>query len=432
MSYLFKNANVLSTENGKFKYLKNAFLGVSDGKIDYIGLQRPSKQYSEEKDMYDKMLIPGLVNTHGHAAMTLLRGIGNDLPLMDWLHIIWPIEDSLKEEDFVNGTNMAILEMLACGTTSYSDMYFRPIATLKCVGESGIKANITRVVMGGDENTDYKTYINRVQSLELFKDYHNAFDGRLKVDFSVHAEYTMSQHIAQNWADEILNIDNARLQIHLSETENEQKECIVRHNMTPAQWFESLGFFNIPCYAAHCVWLTDSDMEILKKHNVTAVHNPSSNLKLGSGFAPVVKMAEMGINISLGTDGAASNNNLNMFEEMHLASIIHNGYLQNPVVMNPDYVLQMATVNGAKAQGRSNTGSLEVGMDADIVAVNLDAPHMVPNVNPQALLCYSAQGSDVTMTMVNGKILYENGEYKTMDKEKIFAEFKKSVNSIVK
>ncbi|NCC65667.1 MAG: hypothetical protein EOM15_13540 [Spirochaetia bacterium] len=160
---------------------------------------------------------------------------------------------------------------------------------------------------------------------------------------------------------------------------------------------------------------------------MSVVHNPESNMKLGSGFAPIPRMLDLGINVAIGTDGAASNNNLNMFEEMHLASVIHNGYTNNPVIMSPATILTMATENGAALQGRSDTGSLEVGKKADIVAINLDAPHMQPNLNPLALLVYSAQGSDVVMTMVDGTILYEDGEYHTMDKDKIMHEYKKSV-----
>ncbi|NLK06028.1 MAG: amidohydrolase family protein, partial [Spirochaetales bacterium] len=210
----------------------------------------------------------------------------------------------------------------------------------------------------------------------------------------------------------------------------EHEGCIERYGMTPVQWFEERGYFRIPTYAAHCVWCTEDDLRILRKHNVSVVHNPESNMKLGSGFAPIPRMLELGINVALGTDGAASNNNLNMFEEMHLASVIHNGYTLDPVIMKPETVLSMATVNGACVQGRPDTGTLEVGKKADIVAVNLDAPHMKPSLNLMALLVYSAQGSDVTMTMVDGKILYEDGEYRTLDKEKIYAEFEQSVKRL--
>ncbi|KAF5028122.1 5-methylthioadenosine/S-adenosylhomocysteine deaminase [anaerobic digester metagenome] len=197
--------------------------------------------------------------------------------------------------------------------------------------------------------------------------------------------------------------------------------------MTPVRWLEERGFFRIPTYAAHCVWCTEDDLQVLKQYDVSVVHNPESNMKLGSGFAPVLRMLELGINVALGTDGAASNNNLNMFEEMHLASVIHKGYTNNPVIMDPATILKMATINGAKLQGRFDTGTLEVGKRADLVAVDMDKPHMQPNLNPLSLLVYSAQGSDVSLTMVDGRVLYENGEYLTMDKERIYREFADSV-----
>ena len=431
MSVLFKNAKILATVDGSFKVLDGAYLGVSGKKINYIGTSRPSLKYDSEKDMYGKLLMPGLVNGHAHSAMNLLKGIGSDLPLQEWLNTIWPVEGRMREQELVSGMEMVVLEMLACGTTSFSDMYLKPMITQKVIGESGIKADLCRVVMGGDENTDYVTFQNRVEAIAFHRDFDNAFDGRLHVDWSVHAEYTIADKIAKSWGAEIQTL-GGRLHIHLSETKTEHDNCVQKRGITPAAWFDKLGFFNVPTYAAHCVWVTDDDLAIMKDKGVTAVHNPSSNMKLGSGFAPVQKMLDMGVNVALGTDGSASNNNVNMFEEIHLASVIHNGYHNDPTIMKPADVIRMATVNGAKAQGRPDTGSLEVGKCADIIAINLDAPHLVPDNDTLALIAYSAQASDVCMTMVDGKILYENGEYLTMDRDRIFHDYKKSCEFLAK
>ena len=431
MSILFRNAKIIATENGKYKVLENAFLGVDGKFIDYIGTEKPEKTYDSEKDMYGKLLMPGLVNCHAHTAMNLLSGLGNDLPLMDWLHMLWPLEDKMRDEDFTSGMEMAVLEMLACGTTSFSDMYWRPMITQKVIGESGIKADITRVMMGGGPDVDYLTYPNRTESLEFFKTFDRAYDGRLHADWSVHAEYTIDEKFAQRWAEEIQGL-GGRLHIHLSETKSEHEQCIASKGKTPARWFNDLGFFNVPTYAAHCVWVSDEDMDLMLEKGVTPVHNPTSNLKLGSGFAPIPKMRDKGLRIALGTDGSASNNNVNMFEEMHMASVIHNGYLNDPTVMKPETVIKMATLNGALAQGRPDTGSLETGKKADIIALNLDAPHLVPDHDTLALVTYSAQASDVCMTMVDGKILYENGEYLTMDRDRIFHDYQKSVDYLFK
>ncbi len=431
MSILFKNAKILTTVNDDFETIENGYLGVDGKTINYIGKERPSFSYTEEKDMYNKLFLPGLVNSHGHSAMNLLRGLGSGLPLDEWLHHLWPIEDIMRDEDFLSGMEMAVLEMLAGGTTSFCDMYMRPMVTQSVIEKSGIKADLTRVVMGGDDSTDYLKFLNRNESIEFYKTFNGAFDDRLHVDWSVHAEYTINERIASLWADEI-NTLGGRLHIHLSETQKERMECIERHGKSPVKWFNDLGFFNIPCYAAHSVWVDDEDLEIMKEKGVSPVHNPSSNLKLGSGFAPVKKMLELGLNVGLGTDGSASNNNLDMFEEMHIAALISSGYLRDPTALKAGDVLKMATENGAHLQGRDNTGSLAVGKDADIIAIDLDKPHLVPDWDTIALVIYSAHASDVVMTMVDGKILYENGEYLTLDRESIFSSYKKSVERLGK
>ncbi|MCF0262321.1 MAG: amidohydrolase [Sphaerochaetaceae bacterium] len=431
MSLLFKNATVVATENNEFKVLENAYLGVEGSVISYIGADKPKKDFDCVQDMSGKILLPGFINCHGHSAMVLLRGLGSDLELQSWLNLIWPIEDRMTEEDFKNGMKLAMLEMIASGTTSFSDMYMRPAYTKSAVEESGMKANLTRVFMGGDASTDYKSYPNRIEALDFFKNYNGAFDDRLRVDFSIHAEYTTCEHLVRDFANEIRPIKGARCHIHMSETKFEHEECIRKYGKTPAAWFNDLGLFDVPTYAAHCVWVTEGDMDIMKAKGVSAVHNPESNMKLGSGFAPIPRMLEKGLNVALGTDGAASNNNLNFMEEIHMASVIHNGYNANATIMKPEQVLKMATINGAKLQGRDDTGSLEVGKKADIVAIDTRAPHMFPNFNPLALVTYSAQASDVCMTMVNGKILYKDGEFLTLDKEKILYENQKSVKRLL-
>ena len=426
MSILFKDAKIIATENGSFKVLKDAYLGVDGAFINYIGTEKPKRAYDEEVDMHDKLLMPGLVNCHAHSAMNLLKGVGSDLPLQEWLSdAVWPLEAKMREKDFKVGMEMVILEMLAGGTTSFSDMYFMPMLTQVCIGESGIKADLTRVVMGGDENTDYLSFPNRVESIEFHKQYDGAYDDRLHVDWCIHGEYTIADHIAENWANEIQKL-GGRFHTHLSETRREHEGCIAKRGITPTKWYSNLGFFNLPSYAAHCVWCTDEDLQILKEKGVTIVHNPTSNMKLGSGFAPIQKALDMGINVALGTDGSSSNNNVNMFEEMHLAAVLHNGYNCDPTIMKPESVIKMATIAGAKAQGRFDTGSLEVGKKADIIAINLDAPHMVPDYDSLALVTYSAQASDVCMTMVDGRVLYKDGEYVTMDRDRIFREYMKS------
>lgn len=430
MKTLFKNADILLFENGIYNVLKGAFLAVDGDRISYIGKTEPDGKFDSVRDMTGRLLMSGFYNCHNHCPMVLLRGVGSDLPLNEWLFDkVFPIEDKLTAEEIYAGTNLALLEMLACGTVSFSDMYFEPQVTAKAVAEAGMKANITRPVQSFDPNEEPQDSFRIAQSLELYDEWNKAENGRILIDFSIHAEYTCTEKIARAYSEEC-NKRGGLMHIHLSETVKEHNECKAKYGKTPTQWFNDLGAFDSRAFAAHCVTLEDSDMEIILNKGVNVVHNPSSNMKLGSGFARVQKMLGMGINVALGTDGAASNNNLDMMEEMHLASIIHNGFMQDATVMNADTVIKMATRNGAILQGRDDCGELKVGNKADIIAISLDAPHLRPVIDEKALITYSAQSSDVCMTMVDGKILYENGEYLTLDKEKIYYDIEKAVKKL--
>lgn len=430
MSILFKNCKLLlrseNTDGSPAYRAEDGFLGVEGKTIDYIGTQRPEKQYSEEKDLAGNLLMPGLSNAHGHAAMTLVRGVGSDLSLQDWLFgSIVPIEDRMTPEQVVFGTQYAILEMLACGTTVYADMYSFPVECAQAAAESGIKANIPRPLICFDPRMEAEDCDRIQETPAMFRAIDGMGDGRVLADFCMHSEYLTTEKTVRRYA-EMCREFGARMQVHLSETKKEHDECIARHGLTPMAYFEKLGVLDSPTYAAHCVWCTDEDLDIAAKHGVTIAHNATSNLKLGSGFAPIPQALKKGIRVALGTDGCASNNNLNMWEEMHLAAIVHKGHTGDPTVVSPHQVLDMATRNGCLAMGRTNSGMLEEGRDADLICVDLNALHMQPALDIPALLVYSAQGSDVLMTMVDGNILYEKGEFLTMDREKIAAGFRKS------
>lgn len=430
MKTLFKNADILLYENGIYNVIKSAFLAVDGERISYIGKSKPDGNFDTVKDMSGKLLMSGFYNCHNHCPMVLLRGVGSDLPLNEWLfNKVFPIEDKLTADEIYTGTNLALLEMLASGTVSFSDMYFEPQVTAKAVADAGMKANLTRPVQSFDPTEEPKDSFRIAQSLELYDSWNNAADGRILIDFSIHAEYTCTEKIARAYSEEC-NKRGGLMHIHLSETVKEHNECKEKYGKTPTLWFNDLGAFDSKAFAAHCVTLEDSDMEIILAKNVNVVHNPTSNMKLGSGFSRVQKMLDMGINVALGTDGAASNNNLDMMEELHLASIIHNGYNQDATIMNADTVIRMATLNGAKLQGRDDCGELKVGNRADIIAISLDRPHLRPIIDEKALITYSAQSSDVCMTMVDGKILYENGDYLTLDKEKIYYDIEKAVKKL--
>lgn len=427
MKTLFKNA-LIYTSNGDV----TGYLAVEDAVISYIGEARPDGEYDCEKDMSGKLLLPGLVNCHTHTPMTLLRGLGTDLPLQTWLFdTIFPVEGRLTTEDIVAGTELALLEMLGTGTTSFTDMYFSPDAMAETILHSGIKANISQHVQAFDSGNTYAATAAARRMEELYKNFHGEGGGRILVDACLHAEYTcFSEEVAQGVAA-FAKDNDLHMHVHLSETASEHKDCMARHGgLTPAGWFEKMGVFDVPCTASHCVWATPEDRKIFRRHGVTVAHNPTSNLKLGSGFAPIPELLEEGVNVSLGTDGTASNNNLNMLEEIHLASIIHDGHRGDPRVITARQAIDMATVNGARAQGRMDTGTLETGKRADMIAIDMDRPHLFPNLDTAGLVAYAAQGGDVCMTMVDGKILYENGEYLTLDREKIMADARAAVKRL--
>ena len=280
---------------------------------------------AEVVDVTGKLLLPGLVNAHTHAAMTLLRGVGTDLPLQRWLFdSVFPVEGRMTAEDIRAGTALALLEMLACGTTSFSDMYFFPWEAAELVAVCGIKANLCYPVQAFDPVEPYEKNESARKLERFYKDWHAA-EGRIRVDGCLHAEYTCNPHVAAGTAAWCRQ-NGVRMHIHLSETKSEHDTCIEKYGKTPAAWMNDLGVFDVPCAAAHCVWVTAEDRALLREKNVSVIHNPTSNMKLGSGFAPVPELLAEGINVALGTDGAASNNNLNMLEELHLAAILHNGY----------------------------------------------------------------------------------------------------------
>lgn len=426
MKRLLKGGDILAWKNDGFVCLKNGYLGIDGDRIDYIGAEPPKQAYDEVRNMAGKLLLPGLANGHTHTGMSLLRGLGNDLPLHKWLFdTVFPVEDRLTDEDLRIGMELSMLEMIASGTTAFTDMYMGAAYCAPAILASGMKANLCRPLQSFDPDEEPMTCRRMREMLALYEEWNGAGDGRIMVDFSVHAEYTCTERMVRAAAQEAQK-RGAGMHIHLSETAAEQQNCIEKYGQSPAQWFDKLGAFSGRAYAAHGVWLTAEDRALLKARGVTVVHCPESNLKLGSGVADVPAMIGSGMTVALGTDGAASNNNLNMMEEMHLAALLHKGVHRDPTVLPMSEVLKMATVNGAKLQGRTDTCVLAVGKKADVVAVDMDQPHLVPCIDPLSNLLYAARATDVYMTMVDGRILYENGTFLTLDQERILWEARRA------
>lgn len=429
MKILLKHADILVLKNGNWNTVKDAYLGIDQDLICWLSDSRPVDPFDVEKDLRGKLIIPGFINCHCHSPMVFLRGIGSDLNLHDWLYQhIFPTEANWTDDAIRSATKLALLEMVSGGITSFSDMYYHCEQIIEEVCTAGMKANITRSTQGRPD-LPYSKNTDCQEGIALFDRFQNYNNGKIKIDFCIHAEYTNTPETIKAYS-QVCFERGGRMHIHLSETDKEQRACIEKYGMTPAALFEKLGTFRSPTTAAHCVWVTDEDIDILKANGVSPVHCPSSNMKIGSGFAPIQKMLDRGLNVTLGTDGAASNNNLNMLEELHIASIIHNGFTGDPTIVKPGDLLKMATINGAKLQGRSDTGILEVGKKADLAVIDFDKPHMIPAFDYPAMLAYSAQDSDVYMTMVDGKILYEAGEYKTLDAEWIKAEARSALKTL--
>ena len=372
------------------------------------------------------LLISGFYNAHGHSAMTALRGYADDLPLKEWLfEKIFPAEDKLTDEIVYNASMLAIAEMIAGGTVSFSDMYFFMDQTAKAVIESGIKANLCRGFTSGTD-TDMQNDYRFAESKKLVADYNGYDDGRIIGEMCVHAEYTNADHAVAAVA-EYAKENGLGIQIHASETRSEHFDCIAKRGKTPMEWFDSLGILDVPVTAAHCVWVNNSDIELMARKKVNAVHCPISNLKLASGVMRINALINGGVNVALGTDGASSNNKLDMIREMQTAAILHKGVNLDPLAMPAKQIYEIATKNGAVAQRRNDCGEIAVGKRADLVLINCEAINNLPLYDPYSMLAYSAAASDVIMTMVDGRVLYSNGEYKTIDVEKIKAEAKGSL-----
>ena len=416
MKTILKNVTLLP-ETGYAE--GNWHITIENKRIASITKDLPDTVGAEVIDAKGNLLIPGFYNAHCHAAMTLFRGYGEDLPLQRWLEErIFPAEDRLNYENLTVATRLAIAEMLKGGIVSFSDMYMFEDAVAEVVLETGVKANLSRALVSFSPDANIASDSRFAEAKALVEKYQNADDERVKVDFSLHAEYTNLPHyIAQ--VSEYTAANGLRMHLHVSETEKEHNECIARHGKTPTKLFYDLGTLNTPTLAAHCVWVSDEDIAILAEKQVSVVHNPVSNLKLGSGVMPLGKMISAGINVCLGTDGVASNNRLDVLREMQTAAILHKGVLLDPTATTASQMPKLATRNGALAQGRTDCGEIRIGARADLVLIDRNSIHNMPCFDDYAMLCYSAERSDVLLTMVDGRILYQNGTYTLIDEERL-------------
>lgn len=375
--------------------------------------------FSEDKviDGKDKLVIPGLINCHTHSYMSFMRNVADDLSFMDWLFgTIDPIEQQMTDEDTYWGANLAIIEMMKSGTTCFNDMQMNIHQTTRAVKESGMRAVVCRGLVGsGNDEAGQSRLRQAYEERDAAKDC-----DRLTFKLGPHAPYTCDDAFLKIVAEEAKK-ENMGIHTHLSESESEISQIQEKYGCTPIALAEKCGIFDVPAIVAHCVQVTDEDIDILKKKNVSVVTNPASNMKLGNGFAPVARMLEKGVNVCLGTDGAASNNCLNMFHELSLLTLIHKGTGRTPQCISAKEGFRIATINGARARGlEKEIGSIEVGKKADLAILDLNTPSLTPRNNLIAGLSYSANGSEVDTVIINGQVTMEGRKILTMDEALVY------------
>lgn len=424
MALWIRDTNVLTLEGGPL--LEHHDVYIEGNRIAKI---LPTGQVfdAQEIDGRGCILLPGLVNAHTHAGMSIFRNYGNDVDLMCWLEdYIWPLEDQLTPDDIYWASLLSIAEMLRTGTTCFADMYFSMDRVALAVKESGIRAQLSRGMSAPDPDG---SKVREVR--ELAEDWDGQADGRIRIAVGPHAIYTMTTSYFEELRDlaEELQLP---LHVHLAETMKEWKDCQEGHGMSPTAYLDSLGILKEDTLLAHCVWMSDEDLQILKKRGSTPVFNPSSNMKLASGFQRTEKMLQMGIPVALGTDGASSNNNLNLFNEMRIGSLIAKGITEDPKALTAEETLQMATRAGAKALGFPEVGVIREGALADLILVKEEELWQWPPADPYATLVYSTYGNDVTHTIVDGKLLYEKGEFLTLDIDRIKSEVEQRKKRLMK
>jgi len=426
MNILFRNAKVIPMTDDSSEHLIwfIAHVAVSGDTIVGVGDLPEGFLPDETIDAKDHILMPGLVNCHTHLAMSLFRGMAEDMTLMSWLQdVIWPAEAKHTDETIRIANEMALAEMIRSGTTSFLDMYFKQ----EILGELLIKTKMRGVLSRAVLSVENKTRQNLDENIALKGRFADHSRGLISVFVSAHAPYTVNDDDMRMVRDAALEHDMG-LNIHISETNEELMNYKERYHKTPVAYLRDLGLFQAHTLAAHCVHITDDDINILYENDVCVSHNPTANLKLASGIAPLKKMLEKGITVGLGTDGVANNNNMSLFHEMRLAALLQKGIHGDATAIPVKQVLSMATVQGAKALKLQKIGQIAVGNRADLILIDSKQIHMKPGLYPPTDVVYAAGSQDVTHTMVNGEFLMKDRRLCTIDEEQLIARAHKAAS----
>jgi len=418
MTTLIRNCTAVLMDDAR-TVLKNAWVAVEGANIVSVGAARPAGTFDREIDGGGNVLMPGFVNSHTHVPMTAMRGYGGGHDLQDWLNnYIFPTEARWDDRAVRACADLGLAEMIASGVTCICDMYMHTQTVAQAVADAGISANLgVGAVFFGEKFSEAACADCKNQEA-LFRAWHGYDSGRILVDSSLHAEYTSSEDLVR-WIADFAKSNGLGVNVHVSETRKEHEECKARRGgLTPIRYLEKCGVLDVRTTAAHCVWTDEADWAVMARHGVTCVHNPASNLKLGSGVAPVPAMRRAGVNVALGTDGVSSHNATDLFFDLKLAAMLHNGVNHDPMAMTAWDALELATVNGGAALGRK-TGRIAPGYAADLILVDFDRPNNFPCHDAVENLVFSAHGADVVMNMARGRVIYQNGDFLTIDMAKV-------------
>lgn len=422
MKILIKNIEEIYSPNSKVK--QNQFLLIENNIIKQINSMDKIDQIKEYDHLIDaegKIALPGFINTHTHAAMTLMRAYADDMPLDKWLqNKIWPFESKINSDDIYWGTSLAALEMIKTGSTTFSDMYFAMEKAADIVEKSGLRAVLAEGLIEANDGQE-----GLKKALEFALKYNNRAEGRITTMMGPHAPYTCSSDYLNQIKNKALENDLG-IHIHLSESKKEVKDFLNNYQKSPIKYLADLDFFNGHVLAAHCVHLEPGDLEILKEKEIHVAHNPMSNAKLANGIAPVCDYLKNDINVGLGTDGVSSNNSLDMLKEAKMASYLQKIKYEDPTAVNTDKILELLTENGAKALSLDKVGKLEENYKADLLLIDItNDSFYYPHHNNLSNLFYAADSRSIETVIVDGRIIMENSEFKTLDQEKIYYEAEK-------
>lgn len=416
-------ASTVVTMNDRRDVLKPGYVGIDGSRIAHVGNDRPIGGDWADAPAIDGdgcIAIPGLINAHTHAGMTMMRGVSDDLPLREWLEtVIWPMESRLTGDDVYWGTKLGVLEMIRSGITCIHDMYWHSEQVAEACNDLGMRAAVSCALVGIRDDAEEQLQ----QALDLFARWDGDDANELiKLSLGPHALYTCPPAFLERVVGLAGDL-NANIHIHIAETEQEVRDCKAEHGgRSPVEVLGDAGVFEHPTVAAHCIHLSDTDIEALSTHAVTAVHCPSSNMKLGSGVMGVEKLTRSGVNVALGTDGAASNNNLSILNEMRIAALLAKVTEQDPSALPASMALEMATRNGAKALGiEHRVGQLHAGYDADIVLLRNDGVNSLPTADPVSTLCYSLYAEDVDTVLIGGRTVLSSGQFVDVDVDEVIA-----------